>query len=117
MIRRPPRSTLFPYTTLFRSHDDIGWAVQREGGVGLIPDRQAFHPDMAGPEVQAIDEEGFAVSRALPDDVVAGDPRHAEGRSPAVAPGVDEKDVTRLRDRLSRSDALERVRHRAVAST
>src|SRR2546430_14054555 len=24
MIRRPPRSTLFPYTTLFRSHCDIG---------------------------------------------------------------------------------------------
>src|SRR5699024_12503281 len=24
MIRRPPRSTLFPYTTLFRSHLDIG---------------------------------------------------------------------------------------------
>src|SRR3712207_8749762 len=23
MIRRPPRSTLFPYTTLFRSHDGI----------------------------------------------------------------------------------------------
>src|SRR5258705_1992730 len=22
MIRRPPRSTLFPYTTLFRSHDN-----------------------------------------------------------------------------------------------
>src|SRR2546429_3216766 len=34
MIRRPPRSTLFPYTTLFRSHgvdDDIalGDALQR----------------------------------------------------------------------------------------
>src|SRR3712207_7824766 len=29
MIRRPPRSTLFPYTTLFRSKDDNGqylWA-------------------------------------------------------------------------------------------
>src|SRR5256885_12849920 len=26
MIRRPPRSTLFPYTTLFRSGDDIGLA-------------------------------------------------------------------------------------------
>src|SRR3712207_8879468 len=27
MIRRPPRSTLFPYTTLFRSKDDsiYGW--------------------------------------------------------------------------------------------
>src|SRR2546425_4922707 len=23
MIRRPPRSTLFPYTTLFRSHDSV----------------------------------------------------------------------------------------------
>src|SRR5260370_23918392 len=23
MIRRPPRSTLFPYTTLFRSHSEI----------------------------------------------------------------------------------------------
>src|SRR2546427_6746361 len=35
MIRRPPRSTLFPYTTLFRSHDprdDEGEA--REGGHG-----------------------------------------------------------------------------------
>src|SRR5260370_16432626 len=32
MIRRPPRSTLFPYTTLFRSnvtqlHADIGWFI------------------------------------------------------------------------------------------
>src|SRR3989475_6568384 len=29
MIRRPPRSTLFPYTTLFRSHADTA----HEGGV------------------------------------------------------------------------------------
>src|SRR3712207_8137898 len=26
MIRRPPRSTLFPYTTLFRSHDQSNTA-------------------------------------------------------------------------------------------
>src|SRR2546430_16593347 len=25
MIRRPPRSTLFPYTTLFRSSGIVGW--------------------------------------------------------------------------------------------
>src|SRR2546430_10308465 len=25
MIRRPPRSTLFPYTTLFRSHARLRW--------------------------------------------------------------------------------------------
>src|SRR2546421_1367474 len=29
MIRRPPRSTLFPYTTLFRSTNDI-WVSTRE---------------------------------------------------------------------------------------
>src|SRR2546430_4897516 len=27
MIRRPPRSTLFPYTTLFRSSDGIAFAA------------------------------------------------------------------------------------------
>src|SRR3712207_7889401 len=32
MIRRPPRSTLFPYTTLFRSAP--GSRVERPGGVG-----------------------------------------------------------------------------------
>src|SRR3712207_8838770 len=29
MIRRPPRSTLFPYTTLFRSVDDLDVAPPR----------------------------------------------------------------------------------------
>src|SRR2546425_5482583 len=28
MIRRPPRSTLFPYTTLFRSHTNVGVCLQ-----------------------------------------------------------------------------------------
>src|SRR2546422_6757079 len=27
MIRRPPRSTLFPYTTLFRSYSSVGGGV------------------------------------------------------------------------------------------
>src|SRR2546427_10109601 len=31
MIRRPPRSTLFPYTTLFRSHHRPGVARDRSG--------------------------------------------------------------------------------------
>src|SRR2546428_1191091 len=30
MIRRPPRSTLFPYTTLFRSDKQLVQPVQRE---------------------------------------------------------------------------------------
>src|SRR2546426_11203217 len=29
MIRRPPRSTLFPYTTLFRSTNDPYWSFAR----------------------------------------------------------------------------------------
>src|SRR2546425_7999262 len=29
MIRRPPRSTLFPYTTLFRSNDISAWFFLR----------------------------------------------------------------------------------------
>src|SRR5947209_12578432 len=32
MIRRPPRSTLFPYTTLFRSHQGL---IPRPGSPGL----------------------------------------------------------------------------------
>src|SRR2546422_4446476 len=31
MIRRPPRSTLFPYTTLFRSHGDKKLGIQQLG--------------------------------------------------------------------------------------
>src|SRR5256885_11191352 len=32
MIRRPPRSTLFPYTTLFRSPLMLAWWFQRREG-------------------------------------------------------------------------------------
>src|SRR2546430_12530347 len=38
MIRRPPRSTLFPYTTLFRSRVAVG-AEQRLGEVGGVLER------------------------------------------------------------------------------
>src|SRR3989454_4324029 len=44
MIRRPPRSTLFPYTTLFRSHDQENsrrhhrrQSRSRLGGAGAYP--------------------------------------------------------------------------------
>src|SRR5438309_2977531 len=42
MIRRPPRSTLFPYTTLFRSpntrrrHSRPDWRHQRHCGRGVV---------------------------------------------------------------------------------
>src|SRR5215204_1006079 len=39
MIRRPPRSTLFPYTTLFRSA-----LPTEEKGLGALPDREGDPP-------------------------------------------------------------------------
>src|SRR5947207_9970949 len=37
MIRRPPRSTLFPYTTLFRSvHHEVQFLLARRGNMHLV---------------------------------------------------------------------------------
>src|SRR2546429_2863497 len=45
MIRRPPRSTLFPYTTLFRSASvdavTVGWGIRN------VPDIDRAHLEMA----------------------------------------------------------------------
>src|SRR2546430_4462820 len=49
MIRRPPRSTLFPYTTLFRS--------KRLGRFAVRPSRGARHP-----RAQGLDELCAALS-------------------------------------------------------
>src|SRR3712207_7173221 len=38
MIRRPPRSTLFPYTTLFRSRPVHGVSGGNWEGTGVAPD-------------------------------------------------------------------------------
>src|SRR5258706_7422902 len=47
MIRRPPRSTLFPYTTLFRSRPFVGLVevdvVQRRADAQAIHDRSEEH--------------------------------------------------------------------------
>src|SRR2546427_13274904 len=67
MIRRPPRSTLFPYTTLFRSR--LGLVVQP---VGHLP-----HPELGHLGVDLardLDETGLVVERAhLPGEVVRVD--------------------------------------------
>src|SRR3712207_8961010 len=52
MIRRPPRSTLFPYTTLFRSRGQ-----QRSHGWAELLDRAIFTPVRASPEDPA--ESGY----------------------------------------------------------
>src|SRR3989454_8858364 len=63
MIRRPPRSTLFPYTTLFRSHRLLAIAAYRRAGVDA--------PASLYAEIGAIPVYNYAFSRTLPpDDVV-----------------------------------------------
>src|SRR5439155_5938748 len=39
MIRRPPKSTLFPYTTLFRSIEQVPSEVVRMESLGLLAQR------------------------------------------------------------------------------
>src|SRR3712207_6893142 len=49
MIRRPPRSTLFPYTTLFRSTDDALGEIKAGRPVAMIfPDRDRPPEDRMG---------------------------------------------------------------------
>src|SRR3712207_8977438 len=51
MIRRPPRSTLFPYTTLFRSHVHQAHVEQRQlrpGHLDLPVRRDRAEPDERG---------------------------------------------------------------------
>src|SRR3712207_7569862 len=63
MIRRPPRSTLFPYTTLFRSDRDV---------VARAVDLQRLEPDLG--ELLGVEELGRLEVRAevlvLDDDRV-----------------------------------------------
>src|SRR3712207_7560923 len=43
MIRRPPRSTLFPYTTLFRSEQDASALISHASIVGADGGRPVAH--------------------------------------------------------------------------
>src|SRR2546427_6917716 len=54
MIRRPPRSTLFPYTTLFRSRDRALELLQAFGWVALLemsPPEDGASPRIVGIEL------------------------------------------------------------------
>src|SRR5256886_16186770 len=66
MIRRPPRSTLFPYTTLFRSHlfrtkEEVGQRVRR----GILNDELYImtHSEFR----QGVEDRAQAMCAAVPD--------------------------------------------------
>src|SRR3712207_7049809 len=51
MIRRPPRSTLFPYTTLFRSEDN---PVNQKVAVRML-ERLGYQADVAADGLEAVE--------------------------------------------------------------
>src|SRR2546430_7361393 len=64
MIRRPPRSTLFPYTTLFRSRGDVradgrdlGEVRARRPGAALDPEAILVRCDVGPREVNLRDRK------------------------------------------------------------
>src|SRR3712207_7648879 len=88
MIRRPPRSTLFPYTTLFRSHR---WLGLPGGGDRLGDDA-----------VRLVEELG---GQRLPVLEVVGDRQQVLHRRERVGRVVGALDVDRKSTRLNSSHA------------
>src|SRR3712207_8528032 len=82
MIRRPPRSTLFPYTTLFRSDGDLGPAGWRSRRLILS----------SGGKVAQASASGSAV--------VSGDSGSVRGRSSStMALGRSEEHTAEIQSR------------------
>src|SRR3712207_4194013 len=79
MIRRPPRSTLFPYTTLFRSEVAVELPGVPVNVEGVLPE-----------EVGSRGLVDVGLDRPRPEE------RLAEAREPLVGVDLDEQDVGEL---------------------
>src|SRR5256885_9293220 len=69
MIRRPPRSTLFPYTTLFRSLDELDEIERVASGRGLCVGLQ-------------LDSRGYGAFRTLREIIRRSEEHTSELQSP-----------------------------------
>src|SRR3712207_8669840 len=83
MIRRPPRSTLFPYTTLFRSP---AWSSEGRGAAEGLAERGAGGSPEAGrskdllpPTVEGPRPPHRSQARGEPLDGAGGGCRHGAG--------------------------------------
>src|SRR5256885_8651912 len=93
MIRRPPRSTLFPYTTLFRSHHLDGAAPAHLHMLGQV--------HLAHPALAQLPEHVVAIGDDLADQVAGG------RRGPQRLPERRDRKSTRLNSsHLVISDAV-----------
>src|SRR3712207_1185528 len=74
MIRRPPRSTLFPYTTLFRSIAAESQRLINETYSAFV---QGFMPTLARPDVDVLD--GLTTAIVVDQQRLGADPRSTVG--------------------------------------
>src|SRR2546425_8845540 len=70
MIRRPPRSTLFPYTTLFRSGEDHAATSPEEArrvylNEGFIEHSEKTHPRRSEEHTSELQSLAYLVCRLL----------------------------------------------------
>src|SRR3712207_9533510 len=96
MIRRPPRSTLFPYTTLFRSRPE-----DQVRGYLQDPERRAEQPaqQVDGPRDERRDRLGCVQRERLRDQLAERDAQVGDDRE-----GQDERE-DRKSTRLNSSHA------------
>src|SRR2546430_16865373 len=89
MIRRPPRSTLFPYTTLFRSGDRILLAVADSGGGIPAADRgRAVERFVRLEQSRSQPGSGLGLSLASAVARLHGGGLKLEGKQPGVRAGI-----------------------------
>src|SRR2546425_8969528 len=66
MIRRPPRSTLFPYTTLFRSNAAVAEGARAGRGMGeALAEYLKGRANLAAPDVSVRSEEHTSELQSL----------------------------------------------------
>src|SRR5256885_11229510 len=117
MIRRPPRSTLFPYTTLFRSEHrgdapvDLDLALRRRHGPGNQLEQRALAGAVSAHDAErlaAVDVERNAAQR--PELAVVRPPAAQQGLFQAILRAV--VDAMALAEVVHRHDRLARRRAR-----
>src|SRR5437773_1710876 len=105
MIRRPPRSTLFPYTTLFRSEVDC-WRKMRKFDLSLRSSRSSYfatfrHQLTMLSKTDALDEEKWLnMLGTFVKDWFRYESHFVHGRDSLV-------DILKERGLLSESDAVQ----------
>src|SRR2546426_3524641 len=109
MIRRPPRSTLFPYTTLFRSRADGGQDQLTPVRIAILAARQGWHTEEL---CRALAERGHE-GRVLPYEALVA---RLGGAGPAVsAAGEDLGACAAVLARIIPAGSLEQVIFRVDA--